>query len=75
MSKAYSMHVRDPLPVGLDVDTCPERDVILRWQIDVDDDLTKSMMSIEVSADAALDYAAEIIRVAQIVIVRSVMMS
>jgi hypothetical protein len=69
------MHVRDQLPVDLEVDTCPERDVILRWVPSAADHLTSSQLSVEVSAEQALAYAEEIIQTARYVIVRSVMNS
>jgi hypothetical protein len=69
------MHVRNQLPVELEVDTVPERDVILRWHPSEADNLTGMMNSLEISADQALLYAEEIIRTAQFVIVRNVMTS
>jgi hypothetical protein len=75
MAEGNSMHVRNPHPVMLEVDTCPARDVILRWRIAKDDHLTGDMLSLEVSIDQALLYAEEIIRTAQFAIVRNVMHS
>jgi hypothetical protein len=74
-AKGQTMHVRDPYPAELGVDTCPERDVILRWHTPEEDRLTAGQQSLELSAEQALVYAQEIIRVAQFVIVRNVMTS
>ena len=73
--KGQTMHVRDAFPATLDVDTCPERDVILRWHTPEEDRLTAGQQSLELSAEQALLYAEEIIKTAQFVIVRHVMTS
>lgn len=69
-----TMHVRQPGSVAMTVDTCPERDVILRWYFpeSTPDTLRDS---IEVSAEQAIEYANQIIKTAKFVMVRSVMLS
>ena len=69
-----TMHIRQPGSVAMMVDTCPERDVILRWYFpeSTPDSLRDS---VEVSAEQAIEYANQIIETAKFVIVRRVMMS
>lgn len=67
--KAHSLHVTDPADIAIDVDTVPERDVILRLHASPYDDLLQR--TAELTPDQADDLAFNLMRVARFVRARN----